>query len=92
MEMIFNEIAKECLISNGYDYNKPVEERFIGFDFNKAAGCALNKRVSMYIEQNKNTAAFLEANPHFRYPGGSNSNIDPCWGKNKLHHVEGGCR
>jgi len=92
MELIdFNEDLKSCLDLYGYDRNLPVEERFIGFDFRKPAICALNKRVHMYMEENKATAEFLKLNPHFRYPGGSNGNISPCWGKNKRYHIEGGC-
>ena len=91
MEMGFNEIAKTCLDLEGYDRNLPVEERFEEFDFRKAAGCASNGRVALYIKDNYDTAAFLKANPHFRYPGGSNGNIDPCWGKNKRYLANGGC-
>lgn len=91
MELMgFNDIAKECLIANGYDYNKPVEERFIGFDFTKASACAGDGRSLLYIKEHKATRAFLKSNPHFRYPGGSNGNIDPCWGRNK-RYVEGRC-
>ena len=92
MELGFNEIAKECLLANGYDYNKPVEERFVGFDFTKASYCASKLRTQFYVKDYEFTKAFLKANPQFRYPGGSNGNIDPCWGKTKLYHVEGGCR
>ena len=91
MEMGFNDIAKQCLELYGYDYTKPVEERFIGFDFNKSAGCASKGREALYIKDNKFTADFLKANPHFRFPGGSIGNLSPCWGKNKKYHLEGGC-
>ena len=50
MEMGFNDIAKECLLANGYDYNKPAEERFIGFDFIKASYCASQGRTKFYLK------------------------------------------
>lgn len=86
-----NQEMKTCLDLHGYDRNLPVEERFIGFDFRSAARCSLDKRTSMYIKENKATAEFLKLNPHFRYPGGSNGNISPCWGETKKYHIEGGC-
>ena len=86
----FNQDLKACLDIHGYDRNKPVEERMAGFDFRSASICALNGRVAMYMIENEATRAFLKSNPQFRYPGGSNGNYDPCWGRNK-RYVEGRC-
>ena len=91
MEAGFNDIAKECLLANGYDYNKPVEERLITFDFTKASYCASKGRTQFYVKDYEFTKSFLKANPHFRYPGGSNGNIDPCWGQNKSYTTQGRC-
>ena len=62
MEMGFNDIAKQCLLAHGYDYNAPVEERFLDFDFTLASYCASQGRVELYIQDNKNTKEFLEKN------------------------------
>ena len=91
MEMGFNDIAKQCLLAYGYDYNAPVEERFLDFDFTMASYCASQSRVELYIQDNKNTKEFLEKNPHFRYPGGSHNNVSPCWGKNRTYSTNGRC-
>ena len=91
MEIGFNDIAKECLLAHGYDYNKPVEERFIGFDFTKASYCASQGRTKFYLQDLEHTKAFLKANPQFRYPGGSNGNYDPCWGQNSSYLTQEGC-
>lgn len=86
-----NEYMKNCLDHFGYDRNLPVEERFESFDFRKAGKCALDHRVVMYMKENQATASFLEANPHFRYPGGSNGNLNPCWGRNRNYTADGRC-
>jgi hypothetical protein len=91
-ELSGNEILKGCLDLYGYDRNLPVEVRLNTFDFNKAAVCATNTKIMrIYIPQNEATKEFLDANPHFRYPGGSNGNYSPCWGRNKQYHKDGGC-
>lgn len=90
-----NEYMKNCLDHFGYDRNLPVEER-LKFDFRKAGKCALDHRQTLYLEENKLTASFLEANPHFRYPGlalpnGAKGNLNPCWGRNRNYTADGRC-
>jgi len=96
MDANVNEYMKDCLDHFGYDRNLTVEERFQEVDFRKAANCALKHRVGIYLEDNKLTASFLEANPHFRYPGlalpnGAKGNLDPCWGRNDSYSANGRC-
>ena len=90
MEADVNDYMKMCLEANGYDRNLPIEQR-LEFDFRKSAKCALDHRVVMYMEENNATADFLKANPHFRYPGGSNGNLSPCWGRDKRYTADGRC-
>ena len=88
----YNQIAKECLDLYGYDKNLPVEIRFKDFEFNKASACASKRHfVEFTLPRMKQLESFLESNPEYLIPGGSNGNIDPCWGKNRLYHREGGC-
>ena len=88
----YNQIAKECLDYYGYDKNLPVEIRFKDFEFGKASVCAANKyNVEFYLPKMKELESFLESNPQYKIPGGSHGNIDPCWGKTRQYHKEGGC-
>lgn len=92
MEMGFNDIAMECLDLQGYDRDLPVEQRMADFDWAAAAACASKGRVAMYMADNEATHIFLEKNPQFRYPGGSNGNLNPCWGQNRTYLTgNGGC-
>jgi len=87
-----NQVAKDCLDAFGYDRNLPVEERFIDFSFNEAADCLTNTKIyGLYIPQLEATREFLEQNPGWKVPGGSIRHVDPCWGKVRKYHTNGGC-
>lgn len=81
-----NQIIKDCL--SHYEYSI---ENFDSFEFNKASSCYHKKRTTFYISEVEGIKDFLDANPQYRYPGGSNGNYNPCWGRNKQYHKEGGC-
>ena len=81
-----NQIIKDCL--SQYNYSV---ELFDSFEFNKASACFHNTKTKFYIKEVEGIRDFLDANPHYRYPGGSNGNYSPCWGRNKQYHKEGGC-
>lgn len=87
-----NGVAKDCLEAFNYDKNLPVEERMLDFPFDKSAGCLLNTKIyGMYIPELEATRNFLEQNPGWKVPGGSIMNVDPCWGKVRKYHNDGGC-
>ena len=87
-----NDVAKACLDAFDYDRRLPVEERFVGVDFNKAATCLMDTKLyGLYIPQLESTRDFLEDNPGWKVPGGSIRNVAPCWGKLKKYHEDGGC-
>jgi len=87
-----NQVAKDCLDAFGYDRNLPVEERFIDFPFNEAADCLTNTKIyGLYIPQLEATREYLEQNPGWKVPGGSIRHVDPCWGKVRKYHTDGGC-
>ena len=81
-----NQIIKDCLSQ----YESSIE-KFDTFDFNAAASCFHKRKAVLYIRENKELTAFLDAYPQYRYPGGSNGNYDQCWGQNKSHLTRGGC-
>ena len=81
-----NQIIKNCL--SQYNYSVEV---FDTFDFNKASACYHKARTSLYIKEVEGIRDFLDANPQYRYPGGSNGNYDPCWGRNNHYSTNGGC-
>ena len=81
-----NQIIKDCL--SQYEYRV---ENFDTFNFNQASACYHKAKSSFYLKEIKGLEAFLDANPQYRYPGGSNGNHDRCWGQNKSHLTRGGC-
>ena len=81
-----NQVMKNCL--SQYQYSVEV---FDTFDYNKASSCFHNARTQLYIKEVEGLRDFLDANPQYKIPGGSHGNIDPCWGRTRLYHKEGGC-
>ena len=81
-----NQIIKGCL--SQYNYSVEV---FDTFDFNKASACYHGIRTALYIKEVEGIRDFLDANPQYRYPGGSNNNYDPCWGQSTSRLTRGGC-
>lgn len=86
-----NQIIKDCL--SHYNYTI---ENFDTFDFNAAASCFHKRKAVLYIRENEELTAFLDAYPQYRYPGlalpnGARGSVDRCWGQNKGHLTGGGC-
>lgn len=91
-----NEMMKACLEVHGYDKTLSVEERIDSFDWVSASSCISNQRGLANAAYRKKVTEFLAKNPHYRYPGmglpnGVVGQLDPCWGKNRKYHKEGGC-
>lgn len=83
---IANDLIKGCLAKYGYSI-----EKFDTFDFTKAASCMHKGKDKIYIETLAEIRKKLKEHPELRIPGGSNGNISPCWGKNRIYSKEGGC-
>ena len=75
-----NEAMKYCLDSVGYNRNAPIENRFEGIDWAKAAKCYQAYRDNREAVQTAALNDFLKHNPRYRYPGQSNNR---CWGKER---------
>lgn len=87
-----NSVAISCLDAFNFQRNLPVEERFVDFDFSKAAVCLHQTKLhGLYIPELESTRKFLEDNPAWKVPGGSLKNVSPCWGKLKKYSEDGGC-
>lgn len=81
-----NDIIKGCL--SHYEYRI---EDFDNFNFRQASACFHKTRTRLVIKETAEIREFLRSNPEYRYPGGSNGNIDPCWGQNERYLTNGGC-
>ena len=86
-----NQIIKDCL--SQYEYSI---EKFDTFDFNAAASCFHKRKAVLYIRENEELTAFLDAYPQYRYPGlalpnGATRQLDKCWGQNTSYTTRGGC-
>lgn len=63
-----NDIIKDCLVINNYDYNLPVQERVNTFDWNSAAHCTAGFLQKEHKKRLAALAKFIKEKPWYKGP------------------------
>jgi hypothetical protein len=63
-----NDIIKDCLQANGYDYSLPVEKRINTFDWSAAAYCSAAFQQEEHKQRLAEQREFLKKKPWYKGP------------------------